>query len=34
MIYHLSAVLKDFSSSLLRKSDQVSLNPMDYVDKK
>lgn len=26
--------LKDFSSSLLRKSDQVSLNPMDYVDKK
>ena len=27
-------VLKDFSSSLLRKSDQVSLNPMDYVDKK
>ncbi len=28
------SVLKDFSSSLLRKSDQVSLNPMDYVDKK
>ena len=27
-------VLKDFSSSLLRKSDQVSLNPMNYVDKK
>lgn len=25
--------LKDFSISLLRKSDQVSLNPMDYVDK-
>lgn len=25
--------LKNFSSSLLRKSDQVSLNPMDYVDK-
>ena len=28
------SVLKDFSSSLLRKSVQVSLNPMDYVDKK
>ena len=28
------SVLKDFSSSLLGKSDQVSLNPMDYVDKK
>ena len=28
------SVLKDFSSSLLHKSDQVSLNPMDYVDKK
>ena len=28
------SVLKDFRSSLLRKSDQVSLNPMDYVDKK
>ena len=28
------SVLKDFGSSLLRKSDQVSLNPMDYVDKK
>lgn len=28
------SVLKDFSSSLLRKSDQVSLNPMNYVDKK
>ena len=28
------SVLKEFSSSLLRKSDQVSLNPMDYVDKK
>ena len=27
------AYLKSFSSSLLRKSDQVSLNPMDYVDK-
>ncbi len=27
------AYLKGFSSSLLRKSDQVSLNPMDYVDK-
>lgn len=27
-------VLKDFSSSLLRKSSQVSLNPMDYVEKK
>ena len=27
------AYLKNFSSSLLRKSDQVSLNPMDYVDK-
>jgi len=26
--------LKDFSSSLLRKSDQVSLNPMDYVERK
>ena len=25
--------LKNFSSSLLRKSDQVSLNPMNYVDK-
>ena len=25
--------LKDFSSSLLRKSAQVSLNPMNYVDK-
>lgn len=27
------AYLKNFSASLLRKSDQVSLNPMDYVDK-
>ena len=27
-------VLKEFSSSLLHKSDQVALNPMDYVDKK
>lgn len=27
-------VLKDFSSSILKKSDQVALNPMDYVDKK
>jgi len=26
--------LKDFSNSLLQKSNQVSLNPMDYVDKK
>lgn len=26
--------LKDFSSMLLRKSNQISLNPMDYVDKK
>ncbi len=26
--------LKDFSDSLLRKSKQISLNPMDYVDKK
>lgn len=26
--------LKSFSSSLLQKSNQVSLNPMDYVDKK
>lgn len=26
--------LKDFSNSLLRKSNQVSLNPMDYVEKK
>lgn len=26
--------LSDFSSSLLRKSNQVSLNPMDYVDRK
>ena len=25
--------LKNFSTSLLRKSDQVSLNPMNYVDK-
>ena len=25
--------LKDFSSSLMQKSDQVSLNPMDYVDR-
>lgn len=25
--------LKDFSNALLRKSNQVSLNPMDYVDK-
>ncbi len=25
--------LKDFSKSLLRKSKQISLNPMDYVDK-
>ncbi len=25
--------LKDFSGSLLRKSNQISLNPMDYVDK-
>ena len=25
--------LKDFSNSLLRKSSQVSLNPMDYVEK-
>ena len=28
------AYLKSFSSTLLRKSDQISLNPMDYVDKK
>lgn len=28
------SVLKEFSSSLLNKSDQVALNPMDYVDKK
>ena len=28
------SVLKEFSSSLLTKSDQVALNPMDYVDKK
>ncbi len=27
------AYLKGFSTTLLRKSDQVSLNPMDYVDK-
>ena len=27
-------VLKEFSSSILKKSDQVALNPMDYVDKK
>ncbi len=27
-------VLKEFSGSLLRKSSQVSLNPMDYVEKK
>ena len=26
--------LKDFSGALLRKSNQVSLNPMEYVDKK
>lgn len=26
--------LKDFSGALLRKSNQVSLNPMDYVEKK
>lgn len=26
--------LKDFSGKLMRKSNQVSLNPMDYVDKK
>lgn len=26
--------IKDFSKSLMRKSDQVSLNPMEYVDKK
>lgn len=25
--------IKDFSSALLRKSNQVSLNPMDYVDR-
>lgn len=25
--------LKDFSNSLLRKTNQISLNPMDYVDK-
>lgn len=25
--------MKDFSNSLLRKSDQISLNPMNYVDK-
>ena len=25
--------LKNFSNMLLRKSDQVSLNPMDYVEK-
>lgn len=25
--------LKDFSASLLRKSNQISLNPMDYVEK-
>ncbi|MBR1931644.1 MAG: hypothetical protein IJ833_09275 [Lachnospiraceae bacterium] len=27
------AYMKDFSNSLLRKSNQVSLNPMDYVEK-
>ena len=26
--------LKDFSNSLLRKSNQIALNPMDYVEKK
>lgn len=26
--------IKDFSKSLMRKSDQVSLNPMEYVEKK
>lgn len=26
--------LKDFSTALVRKSNQVSLNPMDYVDRK
>ena len=26
--------LKDFAASLLRKSNQVSLNPMQHVDKK
>jgi len=26
--------IKDFSKSLMRKTDQVSLNPMEYVDKK
>ena len=26
--------LKDFSNSLMRKSNQISLNPMDYVDRK
>ncbi|MBR1853031.1 MAG: flagellar capping protein [Lachnospiraceae bacterium] len=26
--------LKDFSAALMRKSNQISLNPMDYVDRK
>lgn len=29
----LSSTMKDFTSSLLRKSTQISLNPMNYVDK-
>lgn len=28
------SVLKEFSNSILHKSDQIALNPMDYVDKK
>lgn len=29
----LSSTMKNFTASLLRKSTQISLNPMDYVDK-
>lgn len=32
-ISHTFGYLKDFSRTLLRKSDQVSLNPMEYVEK-
>ena len=31
--YSKLSVVKDFAASLLRKSNQISLNPMEYVDK-
>lgn len=31
--YHKLSVIKDFANSILRKTNQISLNPMEYVDK-